>query len=74
MCSSKFHHGKHGQAQEKAAQGSGGVLTPGRVPKHVWMWHHGLVVNMVVGGWLDLMILKVLSDLDDSVILCLAGG
>jgi len=61
----------YGRALEQAAQGSGGITIPGGVQKmcrsgssgHGW-------AGMVVLGWrLDLMILEVFSNLNDSMIL-----
>ena len=56
---------------EQAAQGSGGVPIPGGVQK---MCRHGTLGHGLVGvvmlGWqLDLMILEVFSNLNDSVML-----
>jgi len=55
----------------QAAQGSGGVPIPGGVQKTrgCGTWGHGLADMGVLGGWLDSMILKVFSSLNDSVIL-----
>jgi len=54
---------------EQAAQGSGGVTIPGgvRKPCRCGILGHGLVGMVVLGGWLDLMILEVSSNLGDSV-------
>ena len=44
---------------------SGGVPIPGGVQKmcRCGAWGHGLAGIVVVGGWLDLMILEVFSNL-----------
>ena len=49
----------------QAAQGSGGVPVPGDVEKTCGCGTSGyvLVGVVVLGGWLDLMILEVFSDL-----------
>jgi len=45
--------------------GSGGVLIPGGVQKlcRCGTWGHGLAGMVVLGGWLDSMILVVFSNL-----------
>jgi len=50
---------------EQAAQGVGGVLIRGGVQKtcRCGTSGYGLVGMMVLGGWLDLMILEVFSNL-----------
>lgn len=57
----------------KALEQTGGVSVPGSVQKtaEYGPWAHGLMVNMVVllCWWLDLMILKVFSNLEASMIL-----
>jgi len=49
---------------EQAAQGSGGVTIPEGVQKthRYGTSGHGLVGMVVLGGWLDLMILEVFSN------------
>ena len=65
-------HQKGYEALEQTAQASGGVMIPGGIWK---MWRcgaygHDLVVDLVVWGLcLDLMILKVFFNLNDSMIL-----
>jgi len=56
---------------EQAAQGSGGVTIPGGVQKmcRYGTSGHGLAGMVLLGGWLDLMILEVFSNLNDSMIL-----
>jgi len=56
---------------DHAAQGGGGVPIPGGVQKtcSCGTWGHGLAGTVVLGGWLDLMILEVFSNCNDSVIL-----
>ena len=56
---------------EQAAQGSVGVPTPGGVQKtcRCGTSGHGLAGMVVLGLQLDLMILEVFSNLNDSVIL-----
>jgi len=56
---------------EQAAQGSGGVTVPGDVQKmcRYGTSGHGLAGMVVLGGWLDLMMLEVFSNLNDSRIL-----
>ena len=60
---------------EQAAQGGGGVTAPGGIQE---MWRcgtkkHGSVRKYWwwVGGWLDWMVFKVISNLVDSMILSL---
>ena len=55
---------------EQAAQGSGEVPIPGGVQKtcRYGTSGHGLA-GVVLCGWLDLMILEVFSNFNDSVIL-----
>ena len=55
---------------EEAAQGDGGVPIPGGVQKtcRCGTLEYGLVSMVVLGGWLDLMILEVFSNLNDSMI------
>jgi len=55
---------------EQAAQGSGGVTIPGGVQKTCKFGTsgHGFVGMVVLGGWLDLMIQEVFSNLNDSMI------
>ena len=50
---------------EKAVQGGGGVTIPGGVQKtcRSGTLGYGLVGMMVLGGWLDLMISEVFSNL-----------
>jgi len=50
-----------GQALDQAAQGSGGVTIPGGVQKTCRRGTsgHGLAGVVVLGRWLDLMILEV---------------
>jgi len=50
---------------EQAAQGSGGVTIPGGVQKmcRYGTSGHGLAGMVVLGWWLDLMILEVFSNL-----------
>jgi len=57
------------QQQEQAAQGSGGVTIPGGVQKtcSYCTSGHGLSDMVVLGGWLDLMILEVFSKFNDSM-------
>jgi len=54
-----------GQALEQAAQGGGWVPILGRVQKtcRCGTSGYGLVGMVVLGGWLDLMILEVFSNL-----------
>lgn len=60
----KFIHGKGGWALEQASHYSGGVLIPKDIEGY------GLVIRFSrSASWLDLMILKVLSNLDNSMIL-----
>jgi len=58
---------------EQAAQGSGGVAIPGGVQKmcRCGTWGHGLAGMVVLGWWMDLLILEVFSSLNDSVIYAL---
>jgi len=61
------------QTLEQAVQGDGWVPIPGGVQK-TWRCGnlgYGLVGMVVLGGWLDLMILEIFSNLTDSVILWL---
>ena len=55
---------------EWAAQGGGGVTNPGGVQatSRDCVEGHGLVELLVIGGWLDWMILEVFSNLGVSVI------
>ena len=55
---------------ERAAQGGGGVTIPGGVQEmcRCDTKEHGQWATLVVGGWLDQMILKVFSNLNDSMI------
>ena len=55
-------YGQSGQALELAAQGGGGVTVPGGVQKSGTSGH-GLVGVVVLGGWLDSVILEVCSNL-----------
>jgi len=50
---------------EQAAQGSGGVTIPGGVQKkcRCGTMGYGLAGMVVLGGWLDSMILEVFSNL-----------
>ena len=59
-----------GQALEEAAQRGGGVAIPGGVQKMCrgGTSGHGLGGLVVLGCWLDLMILEGFSNLNDSVI------
>jgi len=55
----------------QVVQGNGRVTVPGGVPE---LWRcgtegHGQWATLVVGGWLDWVILEVFSNLNDSVIL-----
>ena len=61
--------------RKRAAQGSGGVTIPGGVQKRCGYGTsgHGLAGIVVMGWQLDLMILEVFSNLNDSVILWKAG-
>ena len=54
-----------GQACDQAAQGSGGVPILGGVQKtcRCGTWGRGLAGTVVLGGWLDLLILEVFSNL-----------
>jgi len=54
-----------GQTLEQAAQGGSGVPIPGGVQKtcRCGTSGHGLVRMVVLGGWLDLMILEVFFNL-----------
>jgi len=54
-----------GQALEQADQGGGGVTIPGGVQKtcRCGTSGYGLVDMVVLGGWLDLKILEVFSNL-----------
>jgi len=55
---------------EQAAQGSGGVPISGGVQKTCsGTSGHGSADMVVLGWWLDLMILEVFSNLNDSMIL-----
>jgi len=67
----KFLYRKSCEALEQAAQGSGGVIVPGGVQKacKYGTSGHGLVGMVVMGQWLNLMILKVFSNRNDSMIL-----
>lgn len=54
----------------QAAPGGGGVTVP--EGRDVWMQHSETQLSrglVTLGGWLDLMNLKVFPNLDDSVIL-----
>jgi len=56
---------------EQVAQGSGGVSIPGGLQKmcrHSTLGHR-LVGMVALGWWLDLMILEVFSNPNDSMIL-----
>jgi len=55
---------------EQAAQGSGGATIPGGAQKtcRYGTSGHGLIGMVVLGGWLDLMILEVFYNLNDSMI------
>jgi len=55
---------------EQAAQGGGEVTIPGGVQKTCgWgTLGHGLGGMVVLGGWLDLMILEVFSNLNHRII------
>ena len=61
---------------EQAAQEGGGVTAPGGVQEMFGCCTegHGLVGILVVGGWLDWMILEVSSNLNDSVIFLVLKG
>ena len=67
----EFLYWKSGQALEQAAQGGGGVTIPGGVQKmcKCGTSGHGLAGMVVLGGWLDSMILEVFSNLNESMIL-----
>ena len=54
-----------GQALDQAAQGGGGVPIPGGVKKtcRCGTSGYGLIGMVVLGGWLDSMILEVFSNL-----------
>ena len=58
------------QVLEQAAQAGCGVTNPEGVQETLWCCTegHGLVGN-IGDGWLDLVFLEVLSNLDNSVIL-----
>jgi len=58
-------------ALEQAAQGGGGVPIPGGVQKkcRCGTAGHGLAGTVVLGWWLDLMILGGSSNRNDSMIL-----
>ena len=58
---------------EQAAQGGGWVPIPGDVQKtyRCGTSGHGLEGMVVLGWWLDLMILEVFSNLNDSMICAL---
>ena len=58
-----------GQALEWAAQGGDGVTAPGGVQKHLDVVLREVVYweILVVGGWLDWMILVAFSNLGDSM-------
>ena len=58
---------------EQAAPGGDGVTIPGGVQEvcRYGTEEHGLVSMMRMGWWLDLMILVVFSNFNDSVILWL---
>ena len=64
-----------GQTLEQAAQRGGWVTIPGSVQKacRCGTLAYGLVGMVVLGGWLDFMILEVFSNLwfYDSVLYCL---
>ena len=53
------------QTLEQAAQGGGGVTFPGDVQKPCrrGTLRYGLVGAVLLGGWLDLMIIEVFSNL-----------
>ena len=67
----KFLLWKSGQALEWAAQGGGGVANPAGVQEkgRCCTERHGLVETLVMGGWLDWMILEVFYNLGDSITL-----
>ena len=71
LAQEKFLYWKSGQALVEAAQGSGGVAIPGGVQKmcRYSTSGHGLAGMVVLGWWLDLMILEVFSNLNNSMIL-----
>jgi len=56
---------------EQAAQEGGWVPIPGGVPKtcRCGTLGHGLAGMVVMGQWLDWMILEVFSNLNDSMVL-----
>lgn len=64
-----FLYWKSGQASEEAAQGGGGVTTPGGVQKMCrdGTWGQGVVGTAVLDWQLGLMILAVFSSLNNSV-------
>jgi len=55
----------------KSGQGSGGVTIPGAVQEEgtCGTEGHGFVAMVVMGWWLDLIILEVFSNLNDSMTL-----
>ena len=67
----RWHQAGRGQALEQAAQGSGGVTISGGVQKtrRYGTSGYGLAGTVVLGWWLDLMILEVFCNLNDSMIL-----
>jgi len=54
-----------GQVLEQAAQGGGGLPIPGGVKKtcRCGTFRHDLTGTVLLGGWLNLMILEVFSNL-----------
>ena len=66
-----FLYWKSSKALEQAAQGGGRVAIPGGVQKmcSYGTSAHGLSGMVALGWWLDLMILAVFSNLNDSMIL-----
>ena len=67
----KFLYWKSGQGLDQAAQGGGWVTFPGGVQKmhRCGTSGHNLAGMVVLGRWLDLMILEVFYNLNDSMIL-----
>lgn len=71
-CTRRGLDGKHSgcQSLEQTTQGSGGIVILGSVQKSsgCGTWGHGLVVDLVVlGQHLELMVLEVSSNLNDSI-------
>ena len=59
-----------GRALEQAAQAGGGITIPGAVQKmcRCGTSGHGLAGMVVLGWWLDLMILEVFDNLNEIMI------